>query len=343
MQNRLRLGLVGTGPVTNRYHLPAIRAVPEVVPTMAVDADPTRAQEFTRRQGFPRWSSRVEDLFGNVDLAIVAVPNGAHASASCMLLEQGIHVLCEKPMARNIAECREMIAAAERGRAQLCIGHNRRFRHNVQLLKKLLDKGAIGEVLQVSAEEGSAHDWVRSAAYFDRAQAGGGSLMDVGIHSIDLIRWLVGEFRAVEYKGDERENTVESEAELRFTLAQGAAGTLLASRTRDLQQRILFTGSEGYLDLGLWSEDLRIHSRRGKAFQQLPFLNAFVSRRPQADPSFVFQLNNLVAAIRQESPLLVDGYQAMASVDVVCRAYGEIPRVGPAAEERRKDSGQYVQ
>lgn len=342
MQNRLRLGLVGTGPVTNRYHLPALRAVPEVVATMAVDADPARAQEFAQRQGFPRWSTRVEELVGNVDLAILAVPNGVHASLSCMLLEQGVHVLCEKPMARHIAECREMIAAAKRGRAQLCIGHNRRFRHNVQLLKKLLEKGVIGEVRQISAEEGSAHDWVRSAAYFDRAQAGGGSLIDVGIHSIDLIRWLVGEFRSLEYKGDERGNVVESEAELRFTLSQGATGTLLASRTRDLRQRIFFTGSEGYLDLGLWSEDLRIHSERGKAFRHLPFLNAFVSRRPQADPSFVFQLNDLVAAIREQSPVLVDGSQGMAAVDVVCRAYGEFSNASEATEERRKNSAQYV-
>ena len=288
----------------------------------------------------------MEDLFGNVDLAIVAVPNGAHASASCMLLEQGIHVLCEKPMARNIAECREMIAAAERGRAQLCIGHNRRFRHNVQLLKKLLDKGAIGEVLQVSAEEGSAHDWVRSAAYFDRAQAGGGSLMDVGIHSIDLIRWLVGEFRAVEYKGDERENTVESEAELRFTLAQALRGPCWPAARVICSSGFSLPAAKAIWIWGSGARTCVFTADAGKPSSGFLFskrLCLHCQPPPQADPSFVFQLNNLVAAIRQESPLLVDGYQAMASVDVVCRAYGEIPRVGPAAEERRKDSGQYVQ
>lgn len=322
MPDRLRLGLVGVGPVVERYHLPAVRGVPEVLPAAVVDINQQRVREFAARQGFPYCTTRLQDLFPKVDLAIVALPNGAHASVSCELLSNSIHVLCEKPMARNVSECRSMIDAARRAGMQLCIGHNRRFRDNISLAKRLMDKGIIGEVTRVEAEEGSTADWQRSPAYFDPAQAGGGALIDVGIHSIDLIRWLVGEFAELDYRGDGTAAMIESDAELRFRMANGAEGTLLASRTRNLQQHIRITGSEGYLDIGLWSDQLRIRNNKGKAFQQLPYIDGYVSHRPPQDASFVLQLTNLVNAIRGMEKVLVDGHEGMAAVEVVTRAYG---------------------
>jgi predicted dehydrogenase len=321
MPDRIRLGLVGVGPVVERYHLRALRGVPEVEPIAVVDINEERACQFALRQGFPLATTRLQDVVGKVDLAIVALPNGLHASVACELLSNGIHVLCEKPMARNVLECHAMIEAAQHGGAQLCIGHNRRFRNNVCLAKRLMEKGILGEVTRIEAEEGSTADWPRSPAYFDPVQAGGGALIDVGIHSIDLIRWLIGEFGVTEYRGDGTATTVESEAELRFRMTNGAQGILLASRTRDLQQHIRITGSEGYLDIGLWRDSLRMRSNKGKAFQHLPYLDAYVSRRPPQDASFVLQLNNLVNAIRGEEKVLVDGIEGMAAVEVVTRAY----------------------
>jgi predicted dehydrogenase len=321
MPDRLRLGLIGVGRVVERYHLRAVRGVPEIQPCVVVDIDEKRAQQFAERQGFPLWTTRLEDLPGKVDLAIVALPNGLHASIACELLSRGIHVLCEKPMARNVPECQAMIVAAQRSGAQLCIGHNRRFRDNVTLAKRLMEKDFVGEVTRIEAEEGSTADWPRSSAYFDPVQAGGGALIDVGIHSIDLIRWLTGEFRDVHYRGNATVDTVETEAELDFVMCNGAVGKLLASRTRELQQRIRITGSDGYLEIGLWSDNLRMRNHKGKAFQQRPHLDAYVSRRPPQDASFVLQLNNLVNAIRGKGKILVDGAEGMAAVEIVTRAY----------------------
>jgi predicted dehydrogenase len=336
MPDRLRLGLVGVGPVVERYHLRAVRGVPEVQPTGVVDINEERGRLFAQRQGFPLSTTRLRDLFGKVDLAIVALPNGVHSSVACELLSHGIHVLCEKPMARNVPECQAMIEAARIGGAQLCIGHNRRFRNNVSLAKRLMEKSILGEVTRIEAEEGSPADWLRSPTYFDPVQAGGGALIDVGIHSIDLIRWLVGEFRETKYRGNGTATAVESEAELHFQMANGADGKLLASRTRDLQQHIRITGSEGYLDIGLWSDNLRMRSNKGKAFQQLPYLDAYVSRRPPQDASFVLQLSNLVKAIRGEEKVLVDGVEGMAAVEVVTRAYGYCQSVDASPAEVAK-------
>jgi len=314
--------------VLDRYHMPAINGVPEVVRTIVVDADGARARRAAERYGFPKWSTNLADLASQADLAIVLVPNGSHAQVSCKLLAQGIHVLCEKPMARNADECLTMIESANRGKAQLCIGHNRRFRQHVTLARQLLQRGLIGDVVSIQAEEGSPADWPRSSSYFDPQQAGGGSLMDVGIHSIDLIRWLVGEFGEVEYKGKANGTAVESDAELRFRLATGAIGTLVSSRTRHLAQKLALIGSEGFIEVGLWGSTLGIRCAKGKTFRHFHRLDAAVSRRPPQDASFVEQLRHFVSAIRGDEELLVDGHEGMAAVEVVCRAYqGEAGRV----------------
>ena len=327
MGDRLNLGVVGAGAVLDRYHIPAISAVPEVVRTIVIDSDAERARRVAERHNFPRWSTDLADLVRHADLAIVLVPNGLHASVSCELLGQGIHVLCEKPMARNADECLAMIEAARRGNAHLCIGHNRRFQQHIKLAKQLLGKGLIGEVVNVQAEEGSTSDWPRSSAYFDPALSGGGALLDVGIHSIDLIRWFAAEFDQIEYQGNGTATTVESDATLHFSLANGAKGTVVASRTRNLAQKLTLVGTEGFLEVGLWYPTVGIRSAKGKAFQNFYRLDAAVPRRPPLDGSFVDQLRNLVAAIRREQDVLVSGHEGMAAVEVVRRAY-----TGQAAE-----------
>jgi predicted dehydrogenase len=328
VSSRLRVAAVGAGPVLHRYHMPAINAVPEVVRSLVVDADGERARRAAERYGFPQWSTELSPVRQYADLAIVLVPNGWHAAVSCELLAQGIPVLCEKPMARNEEECARMIGASRRGGALLCIGHNRRFRKHMWMAKDFLERDLIGRLSNIVAQEGSTADWQRSPAYFDPEQSGGGALMDVGIHSIDLIRWLAGDFREVKYSGNSSAGMVESEAEMTFTLANGARGSIIASRIRDLPQTIRFDGDQGFIEVGLWAPSLKIRSARGKMFQNFPHLEIAESRRPPQDASFVEQLRNFVSAIRGDQELLVTGEEGMANIAVICRAYGRAVATG---------------
>jgi predicted dehydrogenase len=301
--------------------MPAINAVPEVIRSVVVDTDAERARRAAERYGFPQWSTETAAVRRHADLAIVLVPNGSHSCVSCELLQQGIPVLCEKPMARTEEECACMIYAARRGQTLLCIGHNRRFRSHIRVARRFLARGLIGRLTNIVAQEGSATDWRRSPVYFDPEQSGGGALMDVGVHAIDLIRWLAGEFCDVEYFGNSSAGTVESEAELTFTLASGARGKLIVSRIRDLNQTVFFEGERGFIEVGLWAPSLKVRSQGGKAFQNFEQLEIAENRRPPLDVSFVEQLRNFVSAIRGEEELLVTGEEGMADVAVVCRGY----------------------
>jgi len=320
MGGRLRLGLVGAGPVAERYHVPAIRGVPEVKASMVADVDTQRAQRLADLAPFERVVARAEDLCGNVDLAIVALPNALHAPIACLLLEAGVHVLCEKPMARTVAECRQMLAAAEKGGAMISVGHNRRFRTNVLEAKKLIDRGTLGEIKRVTAVEGSTSDWPRSQAYFDPAVAGGGAMMDVGIHAIDLIRFLVSGYAQVEYSGNGTPATVESEGRLRFKLANGAEGEIHSSRDRNLGQELALTGAEGELRLGLWGPDLILRRPKGKAFQFFESLKLNPVRRAM-DASFVEHLLQFALAVRDRKQPPVPGEDGLEAVRVVQWGY----------------------
>src|SRR4051794_1108296 len=112
MSAPLRLGVVGCGAVTERYHLPALMASPDVEPVAFVDPAVARARLLAERAGAPFALSSHRELPGKIDFALVAVPNAFHEPVTVDLLAAGIHVLVEKPMARTTAECDRMLAAA---------------------------------------------------------------------------------------------------------------------------------------------------------------------------------------------------------------------------------------
>jgi glucose-fructose oxidoreductase len=287
---------------------------------MVADLDLSRAKHLAAVAPFEHAVARAEELCGNVDLAIVALPNALHAPVSTLLLESGVHVLCEKPMARNVAECRQMIASAEKGRAILCVGHNRRYRSNLLEAQRLIGAGLLGNLERIEAEEGSTADWPRSKAYFDPAIAGGGSLLDVGIHSVDIIRFLAGEFLEVAYTGDQTADSVEGHCELRFKLVSGVEGVLLASRKKELGQRIVFRGSEGHLEAGLWSPELWLSRKKGKAFRHFDRISLNPVRRSM-DASFVDQLLRFVKSIKSGGDSPISGDEGLKAVEIVQWAY----------------------
>ncbi len=136
------------------------------------------------------------------DLVSVCLPNFLHAPVTIDSLDAGVHVLCEKPMALNAAQARDMVAAARRNDRYVMIALNNRFRTEAQILKKLVEQDVLGEIYYAKT------GWLRRSGipgpgtWFTRkSQAGGGPLIDLGVHMIDLTRWLIGNPRPVSVVG----------------------------------------------------------------------------------------------------------------------------------------------
>ncbi len=215
----VRLAIVGCGAVARAYHMPALSGLADVSVSVLGDLNPRNAERL-RRQFRLRAdvTTDLDRLAGRVDAALVAVNPQHHATVSIRLLEMGIHVCCEKPLACSAAEAERMIAAATRHQRWLAVAHWCRFLPNFLLLRKLVLDGFIGEIEEITAEFGGPLDWpMESPAYFSRQNTAGGVFFDTGIHMVDLVVWLFGDLSDIEY-ADDSYGGLEANAELRGTV-----------------------------------------------------------------------------------------------------------------------------
>src|SRR5262249_28080598 len=135
---KIRLGIVGCGAITECAYLPAALACAGVELTALCDANESRLRSLTRRFGLPSISfSNYRDVFAHVDAVILALPNHLHVSVGCDFLAKGIHVLCEKPLAASRRECEQLCQTARGSHAVLAVGYFTRFYPSVELTKQL--------------------------------------------------------------------------------------------------------------------------------------------------------------------------------------------------------------
>jgi predicted dehydrogenase len=127
-----------------------------------------------------------------VDAAVIGTPNALHAEQAVAFLEAGKHVLVEKPMARTLAEADAMVAAARGSSAWLMVAHCFRFHPDVRALRARVEAGELGEIVKTRGYGAHAR-WGPSGWFTDPELAGGGALLDMGVHAIDTTRYLLGD------------------------------------------------------------------------------------------------------------------------------------------------------
>lgn len=186
----------------------------------------------------------------DIDIVYVILPNSMHREYSVRASRAGKHVLCEKPMAVSAAECREMIAAAKAANRKLMIGYRSRFQAHNRHAIDLVRKQVVGPACTVTAEHGfnaQPNQW-----RLDRALAGGGSLMDIGIYSLNAARYLTGEepvaVTAMEStdRSDPRFRTVEDRIDSVFRFPSGVIASCVSSYSSG-HNAFRVTGTEGWI------------------------------------------------------------------------------------------------
>ena len=187
-----RVALFGCGWIQD-FHARGVLACGDELIAVANHRMET-AEAFAERYGIPRVTQDWEALASDpsVDAAIVATPNALHAPQAVALLGRGKHVLVEKPMATSVAECDAMIEAAREGGASLMVAHCWRFREEVVALRDRIARGDLGEVVKTRGY-GVHAGWGPSGWFTDPMLAGGGALVDMGVHAIDTARFLLGD------------------------------------------------------------------------------------------------------------------------------------------------------
>jgi predicted dehydrogenase len=317
---RLRLGIVGCGAVTERYHLPAVAASDDVELVALVDPVEERASKLAREHGAPVVLTEHGGLPGTVDVAIVAAPNRLHAPIACDLARAGVHVLVEKPLARTAAECDEIAAAAREGKVVVAVGHDFRHFPVAQLARELLAGGLLGTVHGAELLQSAAGRWPYASAYvFSREESGGGVLIDFGVHMLDLLGWWLGDLSVRAYS-DDTVAGVETECELALETASGAPVTVGLTRLRPMRDTTIVRCERGTIEIGIFEPAvIRLTLPDGGtlsggvpdlAFDAAPLRTVFVR-----------QLADFARAVRSGGLPLVSVAEGRRVVELVERCY----------------------
>lgn len=146
---KIRLGFIGVGGIATGRHIPTFRTFDDVEITAVQDVNAERAMKVANELNIPEVCSTIEDMYPHVDAVVVSTPNKYHAPISIDAMNNGKHVLCEKPMAMSTEECNAMIEAEERNGVKLHIAYHYRFMKEAIAAKKIIERGTIGDPLVV--------------------------------------------------------------------------------------------------------------------------------------------------------------------------------------------------
>lgn len=198
---KLKVGIIGAGGIS-ACHIAGYKALDNVELYAVCDIKEQRAQACAQKNGIKHVYTDYNDMLKlkELDAVSVCTSNDAHAPATIAALKAGKHVLCEKPMAMNAYEAAEMEKAAKDAGKVLMIGFVRRFGNDAKILKDFINSGMMGDIYYAKASylrrNGCPGGW-----FGDKKFSGGGPLIDLGVHVIDLVRYLMDKPKAVSVTG----------------------------------------------------------------------------------------------------------------------------------------------
>lgn len=215
--DKVRIGIIGCGGIANNKHMPALHRLPDVELVAFCDIIVERAEKAAKEYGiegakvYEDYKELLKDE--TIDVVHVLTPNREHSFITVDALEAGKHVMCEKPMAINTEEAQKMLDAAKRTGKKLTIGYQNRYRPDSWYLKRACDNGDLGEIYYAKAHAIRRRAVPTWGVFLNEAEQGGGPLIDIGTHALDLTLWTMNNYEpkmvvGSVYKklGDQRES-----------------------------------------------------------------------------------------------------------------------------------------
>jgi len=316
---KIKFVVVGCGAIA-KAHLQAIADSEHAELTVLVDKVLPRAQQLGSSFHVSKTVQDYKESIGNVDAAIVALPHHLHSQVTTDLLQNGIHVLVEKPMALNTSQCDAMIKAAKASKTKLAVGLARRFFDSSRFVKQVIESQMLGDITSFNFHEGIIYKWPIMSDFSFRKETGGGVLADIGVHILDLLLWWLGDHDSFEYY-DDAMGGVEADCELHLKLKSGATGIVLLSRTRDLRNTCIIRGERGSLEIETtFNSQIRLKINKqslnltGRAAQE-------GMAEERAEDIFSRQLEDFVGAIRHNRQPFITGEEGKRTAELIEACY----------------------
>ena len=196
---KVRMGFIGCGGIANGKHLPAQKRNPVAEMVAFCDVIEERAQKACKEYGAPgaKVYTDYRELLKDksIDAVFVLTPNCSHCEIAVAALEAGKHVMCEKPMAMNYAEAKKVIAARDKSGKVLTIGYQNRYRPDSLYLKGQAEAGMFGDIYYAEAIAVRRRAVPTWGVFIDKEKQGGGPLIDIGTHALDLTLFMMDNYQ----------------------------------------------------------------------------------------------------------------------------------------------------
>jgi len=330
--SKIKYGIIGCGRIAKRHA--------EIISKTGVlsavcDIKTERAEQFAKEFKSKSYSDIDELLKSGPEIEVISIctPNGLHAEHTIKSLRSGKHVLCEKPMAIKIEDCEQMIIEADKAEKDLFIVKQNRFNPPVAALKKIIDNGTLGKIINVEVN----CFWNRNEQYYKdsdwkgKKSLDGGTLYTQFSHFIDLMYWLAGDVKQVHAYGKNiiHNGLIEFEdtGAIILEFSNGALGTInytVNSYKKNMEGSIAVFGEKGTVKVGgQYLNVLEYQCIDGYEIKGLP------ASRPANDYGFyqgsmsnhekVYE--NIVDVLRRGGKIAANAYEGMKTVEIISNIY----------------------
>jgi UDP-N-acetyl-2-amino-2-deoxyglucuronate dehydrogenase len=337
MSSAIKFAIIGCGRIAQRHaeHINNKGILSAVCDTVKEKADDMAARYGARAYYV------VEDLLAaEKEVAVVAIcsPNGLHAAHSIKALKAGFHVLCEKPMAITVADCGEMIQAAERANKRLFAIKQNRYNPPVDAVKKLVEEGRLGKINSVQLN----CFWNRNADYYHNSWKGtlkmdGGTLFTQFSHFIDLLYWIVGDIDRVQaVMGNFTHQGIiefEDAGAVIVQFTNGAIGTInytVNSYKKNMEGSLTLFGEKGTVKIGgQYLNELEYQSIEGYTIENLPEGN-----KPNNYGNYVGSMSNhdkvydnVIDVLQNNAVITTSAFEGLKTVEIIEKIYKAATRL----------------
>lgn len=337
----LGVGIIGAGEIAE-CHARGILANQEKARFVAVaDINEAKVKEKAHRWEIPYWYTDYHKLLerDDIDAVIVCTPNSLHADIVCSAAEAGKHILCEKPIATNLADADRMIQTCRKNKVKLQIGYQLRYHPYFIKVKELIDEGRVGEIIFIRGR--MSHDWGGAEKgpggfrswFTQKKLSGGGTLLDNGCHYFDLLRYLGGKIKEVfAYTSFKTHQEVEDNAVALCKFENGATGEIEASwmDRKGWDSRVLVYGTVGVIECAdyILNTQLKLYHRsknpkiywKPKSFEEQIKVNV-AQFECVGENAYISQVTDFLQIIKEDREPACSGEEGKASLEAVLAAY----------------------
>ncbi|OGS21690.1 MAG: hypothetical protein A3J83_02095 [Elusimicrobia bacterium RIFOXYA2_FULL_40_6] len=329
-------GVIGACGIADRRTIPeGITKAKNAKLSAVMDIAQDKVQAVAEKYGV-KYYTREEELLNdrNIDAVYIATPTNIHCKQVVMAAQRGKHILCEKPMAMSVSECNKMIEACKKNKVKLALGYMMRFHVYHQKAKEIVSSGALGKIVMGRAQLSCWYPPIKGAWRQDIKVGGGGSLIDMGSHCIDLLEMIMGKVKEVSCFTNSLINkySVEDTALMSVKFESGAVGLVdnhfnipdLSSKNvleiYGQKGSILAKGTVGQMSNGAM---ITYIEKDGKGYDAQQHRMSAHEENIELEPRNIYQsqIEHFCEAIEKNRNPLISGEDGLWNLKIMLAAY----------------------